>query len=234
MKKLNKENSKRKAVDRTKTELFAIVAGSAVISVFCLVAARSYLNQASFLNRVADAKEKTLTQLEKNREATEDLVTAYKTFSASDPNLIGGSKTGTEDRDGDNGKLILDALPSKYDFPALTASLEKLLKGYTINSITGTDASTTDTASQTASTTTTSTTTTAPETPVAIPFTLDATSDFKGMNNLVTSFERSIRPFNFVTFEMKSTTGNNVQATITANTFYLPEKSLNLGSKVIK
>jgi len=231
MKKIDKDNSKHKALDKTKAQLFAAVAGAAVVSVFCLVAAKSYLSQASFLNRVADAKEKTLSQLEKNKEATKDLVASYKTFSASDPNLIGGAKAGTGERDGDNGKLILDALPSKYDFPALTASLEKLLQGYTINSITGTD---TSSGSSTTTTPTTSTTTTTSNTAVPIPFTLDASSDFKGMNNLVASFERSIRPFQFVTFEVKATSGSNVQATVTANTFYLPEKTLNLGSKVVK
>jgi len=234
MKNLKKATTKQMSIDKTKAQLFAIVAGATIVSVFCLVAAKGYLSEASFLNRVADAKEKTLSQLEQNKKSSTELVAAYKTFAGSDPNLIGGAKSGTGDRDGDNGKLVLDALPSKYDFPALTASLEKLLKGYTINSITGSDTTSADAAAVSTTTTPTTTTTTTADSPVVMPFTVDTTSDFNGMKNLVISFEKSIRPFQFVTYEMKASSDNTVQATITANTYYLPEKNLMLGTKVVK
>lgn len=214
--------TKKKAVDSAKTKLFIVVAISSALSVFALIAAKSYLSEATYLNRVASAKESTLDQLKKNKQTASTLSEAYKTFAENNPNLIGGSRSGQGDKDGDNGKLVLDALPSKYDFPALTSSIEKLLSGYSINSISGTD----DSQAQQTGTTATG--------PIEIPFTLDATSDFTGMNNLVVSFERSIRPFSITGIELKASTAGSVQANISAKTFYQPEKTLNLGSKVIK
>lgn len=215
--------TKKKAVDSAKTKLFVVVAVSSSISVFALVAAKSYLNEATYLNRIASAKEQTLEQLKKNKQTASGLSTAYKEFASKDPNLIGGSTSGNGDKDGDNGKLILDALPSKYDFPALASSIEKLLAGYKINSITGVD----DSLAQ-------SSTTVASTGPVEIPFTLDAVSDFNGMKSLVESFERSIRPFSFTSIDLKASTANSIQATINAKTYYQPEKTLKLGTKVIK
>jgi len=223
--KLKKPDTKRKAVDHTKAKLFLVVAAASAFSVFCLVASKSYLSQAGYLNRVAGAKEETLDQLKKNKTAVTSLVAAYKTFSSSDPNLLGGAKAGNGERDGDNGKLVLDAMPSKYDLPALASSLEKPLKGYPIDTITGTD----DSANQANNTSATT------SGAVEIPFTVDASAaNFKAMEGLVLSFERSIRPFQFTAFEIQAGSGDSVKGVVTAKTFYQPEKSLQLGKKVVK
>jgi len=54
---------------------------------------------------------------------------------------LDGTHGGSGDNDGSNSKIILDALPSTYDFPALASSLEKLLasKGVPVSSLSGTD-----------------------------------------------------------------------------------------------
>lgn len=214
--------TKRTQVDKAKARLLALVATASVITVFALVASKTYYSEASYLSRVSGEKEKALEQLRANKAAVNTLVDSYKTFASQDPNVLGGTPRGNGERDGDNARLILDALPSKYDFPALATSLEKLLTGYSINSISGND----DAVVQDRATGGT------PQ-PVDIPFTLNVSSDYAGIKNLATTFERSIRPFQILSLDLS---GNNniLQVNVTAKTFYQPEKNLEIGTKVIK
>lgn len=210
--------TKRVQVDKTKALVLSIVIISSVVSVFALVASRSFYSQASYLNRVAAEKEKALKQLKANEFAVTSLVKSYNEFSSNNPNLLGGSTSGNAERDGDNARLVLDALPSKYDFPALATSLEKLLSGYIINNITGSD----DAATQAENSEL-----------VEIPFKLDVATNYGGMQTLLTTFEKSIRPFEITSIEFTGTNAN-LQSTITAKTFYQPEKDLKVTTKVIK
>ncbi|MDB5183065.1 MAG: hypothetical protein JWO47_849 [Candidatus Saccharibacteria bacterium] len=213
------QKGKRLLIDRTQAIMLGFVVGASVITMFSLVASKSYFTQANYLNKLAGKKEKAVKQLKSNKDAVSKLVASYKDFASKNPNLIGGANAGKDERDGDNGRLVLDALPSKYDFPALATSLEKLLNGYTINTISGSDDSTnqTDTAA----------------TPVAIPFTLDVTSDYAGIQKLSSTFEKSIRPFQILSIKLNGTNAI-LQSTITAQTFYQPEKNLKIGSEVVK
>lgn len=212
--------TKRMQVNKAQATMLALVIGASIVTVFALVASKSFFNQAKYLNKVATEKEKAVTQLKSNKDAVSKLVASYKSFAGQNPNLLGGSPNTNGDHDGDNGRLVLDALPSKYDFPALTTSLEKLLTGYTITSINGTD----DGVAQSTGGATA---------PVPIPFSLTVGSDYPGIQKLITTFERSIRPFQVQTITLS---GDNTQLTavINAQTFYQPEKNLKIGTTVIK
>lgn len=212
--------SKRKQVDKAQAMILGAVIGAAVITVFCLVVSKTLISQAGYLSRVAGAKQKAVDQLRANKVAVAKLDASYKNFASQTPNLIGGKSTGNGDRDGDNGRLILDALPSKYDFPALATSLEKLLTGYTINNISGSD----DAVSQEQ---------VANAELVDMPFTLDVSTNYEGIQALTKTFEKSIRPFQIQTLEIAGTNGK-LEATIGAKTFYQPEKDLKISTKVVK
>lgn len=214
--------SKRVQVDKTQAVMLGIVIGASFITMFALVASKSFFSQANYLNKVAGQKEKAVKQLKSNKDAVGSLVDSYKKFAEQNPNLIGGSSTGNGERDGDNGRLVLDALPSKYDFPALATSLEKLLNGYTINSITGND----DVVAQ-------SSDGAASEGTVDMPFTIDVSTDYAGMQRLAGTFEKSIRPFQIQKLELTGT-NTKLQATITAKTFYQPEKAVKIELKEVK
>ncbi len=215
---LLEKTSKRVQVDKAQSTLFIIVAVASLITVFGLVASKSYFSEAGYLNRVADEKQTALDQLKANKNAVDQLVEKYKDFANKDTNIIAGSKTGTGPRDGDNPRLILDALPSKYDFPALATSIEKLLTGYKINSINGTD----DSLNQIAGTTA-----------VEIPFTADVESTYVNIKTLVGYFQNSIRPFQYQSLQLTGV-DNGVQSIMKAKTYYQPEKDLTIQTKEIK
>ena len=132
----NPLSSKRLQIDKANASMVAFLAVAAFIAVFSLVASKALLSQRSYQSRVIAEKKKALTQLKTNNQAATELVAAYKSFVAAPENIIAGSASGSGDRDGDNAKIVLDALPSKYDFPALVTSIEKILKANTSLSLT--------------------------------------------------------------------------------------------------
>ncbi len=216
-------SGKRIQINKANTAMVAVVAIASFVSMFSLVAAKALWDQRSFQARVISDKEVARTQLKANVAATDTLTTSYKVFVGTPENVIGGTSSGKGDRDGDNAKIVLDALPSKYDFPALATSLEKILKSgdYSIDSITGTD----DEVNQRTSQDSTK--------PVEIPFQIGSTGTYASIQKLINSLERSIRPLNITKISF-SGGDNELQAQVTAKTYYLPEKTLTIGTKEVK
>ncbi len=217
-------SQKRLQIDKSNSRVVVTIAIAAFLSVFSLMAARALWSQQSFQNRVIKEKGKAVKQLKDNVAATKTLVNSYNDFTSLPANVLGGNPNGTGEKDGDNGKIVLDALPSKYDFPALTTSLEKILSGggYKIESITGLD----DEVNQqnTASPT--------PQ-PIEMPFQMTVSGNYASIQSLIGTLEHSIRPFQIQKIEFSG--GNaDLHTTISAKTFYQPEKSLTITTKEIK
>jgi hypothetical protein len=218
-------STKRVLIDKANARIVAVTGVAAFIVVFALVASKTLVSQAAYQNRVIGSDKQALTQLKADISATSSLVTSYQAFVNTPQNVIGGNPHGNGGKDGDNGQIVLDALPSQYDFPALATSLEKLLNSQDvqIQSITGIDEELTQQSDQTSS---------SPQ-PVAMPFQVSVQGHYQEIQNLVGSFGKSIRPFQIQTMEL-SGDENNMKLTITAQTFYQPEKVLDITKKVIQ
>lgn len=217
--------TKRVLIDKTNSSIVAITAIAAFVVVFALVASKTLISQAAYQNRVISAKKTAVSQLKTDIQATDSLAAAYKAFVGTSQNVLGGNPKGNGGQDGDNAKIALDALPSKYDFPALATSLEKLLtsQNVQIQSITGTDEEVTQSSDQSSPT---------PK-PIAMPFQISVTGNYQSIQNLIDAFGRSIRPFQIQTMQL-SGDQKNMTLTLTAQTFYQPEKVLNITTEVVK
>src|SRR3990167_10386880 len=112
--------NKRLKTDGSETRVVLIVAVAAIVTVFCLVSRKTLFSQASYNKRVLDARRDALTQLNENITAADKLVDQYQIFQTGSPtNIIGGKNStdpGLTPPDGDNARLFLPPLPSKYDF----------------------------------------------------------------------------------------------------------------------
>lgn len=218
-------STKRILIDKTNSRIVIYTSIAAFMVVFTLVASKTLISQAMYQNRVISAKKTAVSQLKTDIASTSNLVTAYKAFVSTPQNVIGGDPNGTGPKDGDNGKIVLDALPSKYDFPALATSLESLLtsQNVQIQSISGTDQEIAQQNDQSSSN---------PQ-PVAMPFQISVSGSYQSIQNLVAAFNSSIRPFQIQTMLM---TGNdsNMTLTMTAQTFYQPEKVFSVSKEVVK
>ncbi|HYH36434.1 MAG TPA: hypothetical protein VD706_02965 [Candidatus Saccharimonadales bacterium] len=219
-------STKRLAISKSNAQMVAAVAAASFITVFCLIASKTVFSQNTYQGKVITAKEKARDQLKENLEAYDSLSTSYKIFDTKNPNIIGGNINGTGDNDGTNSKLILDALPPTYNFPALASSLEKILadRGLKVSAITGTD-------DQVAQQSNTSSPT--PK-PVEMPFTFTVNNaTYTSISQLADALEHSIRPIQIDTINLSGGV-NDMTATFTAHTYYQPAKSLQVTKKVIK
>jgi hypothetical protein len=218
-------STKRVLIDKTNSTIVAMTATAAFVVIFALIASKTLVSQAAYQNRIIDAKKTAVSQLKNDIQATSSLVTAYKAFVDTPQNVIGGDPNGTGAKDGDNAKVVLDALPSKYDFPALATTLEKLLtsQNVQIQSITGTDDELAQSGDQTS----------ADPKPVAMPFQLSVTGDYQSIQKLIDTFGSSIRPFQIQTMEL-SGGQSNMTLTLTAQTYYQPEKVFSIQKETIR
>src|SRR5439155_22125 len=130
-------------------------------------------------------------------------------FEGSDPaNIIGGKNTTNTSAvppDGDNGRIVLDGLPTSYDFPALITSVNNILSRDNITnpSIAGNDESLMLKSQPTGQ----------PQ-PQTIKLSVSGTNSYAGVQRLIRDFERSIRPFDITNLQL---TGNESQMSVTIN-----------------
>lgn len=219
-----------KHIQLNKANQAVILATSLAVAVvvFGFFISRALIQRQQHQARVIAAKEQARDQLINNLEAKDQLVSAYQAFVTTERNLLGGSTdpAATGDRDGDNGRLVLDALPSKYDFPALATSIEKVLgdNGFQLETVEGTD----DEANQTAVAAQPN-----PE-PVEIPIGFTVNTSYSGAQTLMGLFERSIRPFRINSIEIAGAQDDDLSLKIDAVTYYQPEKSVSITKETIR
>jgi Tfp pilus assembly protein PilO len=219
-------STRRLAISKANAQMVAIVGAAAFITVFCLVASKAVFSQNRYQAHVVSAKEKAHHQLEANLETYNKLAVAYKAFDEAPTNVIGGTKDGTGPNDGSNSKIILDSLPSTYDFPALTSSVEKILtdNGLKVTEITGTD----DQINQQKNTSSPN-----PK-PVSMPFSFTITNaSYSSVSQLIAKLQQSSRPIQIDSLELSGAV-NDMTVTVNAHTYFQPAKNVTISKKVIK
>jgi hypothetical protein len=217
---------KRIQIDKATTTMVILISAAVAVFIFALFASKALLSQRSYNAKVINQKEKAKKQLEANIEARDTLVAAYQGFIGSPQNVIGGDPNGLGEDDGDNARMILDALPSKYDFPALATSIEKLVisksSGLSLESMSGTDEEITQ--NQTALDS---------PSPVEMPFQLSLMGSYASVQGFSKVLEQSIRPFHIRTLSL-SGTDSTMKLDLTAKTYYQPEKKVNIKQVEVK
>ena len=214
-------------IDQSDKRTLTIVAIASAVTIFSLFSAKALLSQASYHRRELGAKRLALQQLQANVKIADSLQTQYQTFNTTNPNIIGGKNLTDPNAtppDGDNARVVLDALPSKYDFPALISSLAKILSNNGIGSpgIAGSDmAATIDNSSQ------------VNPSPQPISLSLSGVSSYANAQSLIKDLERSIRPFDITSLQLG---GNASSVSISAglNTYFQPAKVLKTDAKEVK
>lgn len=218
-------STKRLQIDKANTIIISAVAIATFFSIFSLFASKSLLSKRAYQSRVIEAKQTAVDQLKENLDARTKLVDSYRQFADAPENLLGGNPKGTAEKDGDNAKLILDSLPSKYDFPALASSFEKILSdnNFTNVTISGSD----DEIAQQQNKSSPN-----PQV-VDIPFAIGADANYDSAITFLGLFEKSIRPFKIINLTLQGTNAS-LKVSVTAKTFYQPEKSISIEKQVVK
>jgi hypothetical protein len=140
---------------------------------------------------------------------------------------LGGKTLNLSGQDGDNAKIVLDALPSSYDFPALISSVEKVANQdhIPLQGVGGTDQGSSPTAASAAPTTSASQY-------QNISFSVATQADYHTVQTLINDLERSIRPVDVTQFTITGS-GNNLNVSVQANTYYQSPITLQIKNKEI-
>lgn len=219
----------RLKMDKTNSRILTVVVVAVFVSVFCLVSSKALLQQAAYQRRLLGARRTTVEQLIKDKDAANTLMDQFaNVFQGSSPtNILGGKSVAaanTMPPDGNNASIVLDSLPTTYDFPALISSVEKILNSNSISSpqINGTDQSAT--ADNKSSDKPKSAT---------ISLTVAGQGSYDHIQKLIADFERSTRPFDITSLQL---TGSNNFMSFQMNlyTYYQQAKTLGIGSKEVK
>lgn len=216
---------KRMQINKAGLTVVASVGIATFLVVFVIVAGRALLIRSAYQARVIEKQEIALDTVNQNKIARDSLVEKYQDFIDQDPNIISGQLSGDGDRDGDNAKITLDSLPSKYDFPALASSIEKLvtLNGSTLLELSGQDDEVKQQDAETGPN----------AEPIEMPFELGVKTDYEGAQRLIDMFDKSIRP---VHVDLLTISGgdNDLDVSISARTYYQPQSGMRYTREVVE
>lgn len=229
-----KASIKHLQINKANNLIFVAVALASIVTVFSLMSAKALLSQSGYQRKVLKARNDSVKQLQDNIKAANSLKQQYEIFAKDNPNILGGqggSNPGTGPKDGDNSRIVLDALPSQYDFPALMSSLEKIMtnRNLKIQGLGGTDAGDTLTADSG------STIVAAPggtTQPVQMPFSISVQTNYLSTLDLIKDLEHSIRPIDVTTISLNGST-DTMTMSLQGATYYQPSVSLQITQKEV-
>lgn len=223
---------KRQQIDKTNKTILLWVAGASVIVVICLVTLQFLIRQAIFNQEVISAKSETNKTLKQNIENAKTLKTNVNKLIA-DSNL---QKVRAVESDS-NLKVILDALPSTGDPTTFSNSLQNAIldrSGAKIINLSST-ASEGGVATTAPAATSTAPTPTAggiggSATPLTLGFSTEVSGKYDVIKQTFLDIERVIRPMQVKVVTI-SGTDTELTAKISGVTYYLPEKTVKLGTQ---
>jgi hypothetical protein len=221
--------SKHIQINKAQKTMLVVTVAATVITVFSVIISRTLLAQARFQSHVISARHEATKQLKENVEAARTLASQYnQVFEGSSPtNVIGGVNDPSPEAvppNGDNGRLVLNALPTAYDYPALLTSVSKLLAqdGIGTPSIGGSDQSSTVDNSP------------SPNPKVLnIDLSVSGTATYNGVQSLIKDFGRSIRPYDITKLSLNGSE-SSMSVSINLTTYYQQAKTLKLKTKEVR
>lgn len=215
---------KRVLIEKSNSTIVIVTSVAAFVVVFCLFASKALIAQEIYRGKVINAQRSALSALKTDASNAQSLTSNYKQFISGATNIIGGQTNGSGPQDGTNAQLVLDALPSAYDFPALTTSLGDLVtaQNLQLKGISGTDQEVAQ-GNQPA--------TGSPQ-PVAMPFQISVQGTYQEIENLVSAMEHSIRPFQILQLDLSGSQGS-MQADISGESYYQPPKAFVVQQQVV-
>lgn len=199
--------TKRQLIEKSSSTIVVAVVIAAIAVSFSVVTLNFLWDLSAHYNRVIAEKNKASSILDDNVGNIDNLVAGFNVFEA------GNVKSTT----------VLDALPSKYDFPALATSMESLVSrsGLTMKSFSGKDQEVEATQESTS-----------PQ-PVEIEFSLAVEGDYRDIQKFIEDMDRTIRPMKITRIELKGS-DSHMNANMTVITYYQPATSLEVETRTIE
>jgi hypothetical protein len=228
MKPKKRLSAKAVQISKDQSQLLITVIVATLLSVFCLFSVKNLVAKSIYQGRVISARHKSADQIKTDIRNANTLVAQYKDVFIGDngQNIIGGKNDANVyaiPPNGDNGRIVIDALPTSYNFPALLTSLQQMMNSNNLGSqsIGGTDQTATADNSPSGS----------PK-PVNMDMIVSGTGTYTNAAHFIHDLERSIRPFDITSLSLS---GNESSLIVNLNvtTYYQPSKTVSITSKEI-
>ena len=226
MQELHKASNKRASISKAGTTMAIVLSLTSFIIILGIYSAHQLLSKISYQNRVIVADKRADSVLQHDVVSANSLINSYTKFVNQTPNIIGGNPSiNGGGNNGNNATIILDALPSSYDFPALVTSINSLLasENLSVTSIGGTDNIANIDESPT----------TDPQ-PIQIPFSFTVSNaNYSTIQDLFKKMELSIRPLSIDSINI---TGSDTSLTVSVNahTYFQQPKKFTIGQETIQ
>src|SRR5581483_3623193 len=107
-----KVSLKHEYVAKNSTRMIVATAVASALAMFAIFGGHSILSRMSYQRHVIAQQHIAVNQLKSDINSLQSLVNQYKIFSTANPNMLGGSSSGTSGDEGSNARIALDALPS--------------------------------------------------------------------------------------------------------------------------
>lgn len=206
-----------------KTMFLWIIIASVMLSV-CLVVSQFLIKEFLYNAKVLGAMQQTNKTLLDNDKKFTNLKTEVNKL-VSDQNL-----TNLRVEDSDTAlQVIIDALPTEDDRAALGASLQQVILNQSGVSVDSLDVMGVSSGSSTSSDAATGTTATggSAASPQSIQFSMTLVGTYDQIKQSLHDINRSIRPFDINNIKLEGS-GDKIKASISATTYFMPAKSVQL------
>jgi hypothetical protein len=221
---------KRQQIKQANRMMLLWVAGASVVVGISVVVMVFLVQKIVFGEKVVTEKNKTVSVLEKNLNAVDDLRNNIRVLNTN-KDLI----TTRLNNEGEPIQSVLDALPADANSTALASSLQtKLLAGVpgivveTINVVP------VDGLETTASSSVQSGVSGVGANEIGFTFSVSAdAANYSALRQVLERLEKSIRPFNVTGLSVEGQ-GKRVVMTATGVSYYNPAKTVDLTNKVVK
>lgn len=214
---------REKIQQANKTMFLWVVVASAAVAI-CLVLAQFLIRQMIFNQKVISVKGQTNKTLVTNKQTFETIKSGVdKLISNNSLSSLKVAQTDTA------LQVVIDALPTSDDRAALATSLQQVVlsrSGAVIDSISVTDESSILPAGTVVETADSST-------PQEIKFNFVLVGNYSQIGQTIADMERSIRPFSIDRLQIEGN-GSQLRASVSAKTFYLPAKTMNVKTEALK
>lgn len=217
---------KRQKIDQTNKQMMAWVAGAAAIVTICAMLAINLVGQIAYQAKVIAKNDETDKTLENNLTAISTLTKNINTLQTNQSLLALRA-----DSSDTAFNVVIDALPTEDDATALGSSIqEKVLAGSGVI-LESFEYSLVDSTAVTPAGTQQKVSTVSPEAK-AITFKFNISGNYDSIKAALVNIEKTIRPIIVQSIDINGST-NELTATISAKTYYVPKVHYTLGKETI-
>ncbi len=205
------ESVKKNQIEKFTKTIVIFASIGLFIVIFGISSINSLISRYNYQQKTINLQKQALNNLIEDTASVNSLTKSYQKFISPKVNIIGGKSTQPNSHNGgNNAKIVLDALPSSYDFTQFITTLQNLLtsQGVLINSISGTDASSSSSYNTGSGVN-------------VIPFQFSVSAPYPIIQRLITTLKESTTPIDIITANITGSQ-NDLTLNVTGQTYYQP------------